>query len=63
MLFLMELGEEQRRKFFSTVIACLLDFNELNPATPVAIFLQVGQILYAHSSWYVLNNNQKNKLK
>ena len=41
MLFLMELAEDQRRKFFSTVIACLLDFNELNPAMPVAIFLQV----------------------
>ena len=50
MLFLMELGEEQRRKFFSTVIACLLDFNELNPAMPVAIFLQVCQKLYADNS-------------
>ena len=41
MLFLMELSDEQRSKFFGTLVNCLLDFTELNPAAPVATFLQV----------------------
>ena len=43
MLFLMELTDEQRAKFFGTVVNCLIDFTELNPAAPVASFLQVLQ--------------------
>ena len=41
MLFLMDLTEDQRKKFFSTLVNCLIDFTELSPAAPVASFLQV----------------------
>ena len=44
MLFLMELSEEQRRKFFGTLVNCLIDFTELSPASPVASFLQVFKL-------------------
>ena len=54
MLFLMELTEEQRVKFFGTVVSCLIDFTELNPAAPVASFLQV--FFYVYVYFYVLRN-------
>ena len=56
MLFLMELQEEQRTKFFGTLVNCLLDFTELSPAAPVASFLQVTKYcLLSHQkiSFYI----------
>ena len=51
MLFLMELGDEQRAKFFGTIVNCLLDFTELNPAAPVTTFLQVDNSTFSHISF------------
>ena len=36
----MELLGSHRQKFFNTIVQCLLDFNELSPAVPVATFFQ-----------------------
>ncbi len=40
MLFHMDLQEEHRQKFFNTIVQCLMDFSELCPSVPVAIFFQ-----------------------
>ena len=39
-LFLMEMEVNKRQKFFNTLVQCLLDFTELNPSAPVALFMQ-----------------------
>ena len=56
MLFLIDLTEEQRHKFFGTIVSCLMDFTELSPAAPVASLLQVTSYKYG------LVLNQKNAL-
>eukprot|EP00094_Tigriopus_californicus_P000131 TCALIF_00127-PA protein Name:"Similar to UNC79 Protein unc-79 homolog (Homo sapiens)" AED:0.02 eAED:0.04 QI:0/0/0/0.66/0.5/0.33/3/0/2591 len=38
-LFMMEMSETGRFKFFGTLVSCLIDFTELNPSFPLAQFM------------------------
>lgn len=39
-LFLMEMEVGRRQRFFNTLVQCLLDFTDLSPSAPVAMFMQ-----------------------
>jgi hypothetical protein len=40
LLFKLDLGKEQRKKFFQTIVNCLNDFYELSPIVPFQLFLE-----------------------
>ena len=45
LIFKLDLGTNQRAKFFSTIVSCLHDFSELSPTVPIQLFLEnVGSL-------------------